>query len=72
LSDTTTTTPTVEVKPRRKPNPKAPRQGVLHLAPEISIDGCEEVALGFSPEQVKVEVLRCLQCRDHRSLPAAY
>jgi glutamate synthase (NADPH) small chain len=70
LSDTTTTTPTVEAKPRRKPNPKAPRQGVLHLAPEIRIDGCEEVALGFSLEQVKVEVLRCLQCKDPKCIEA--
>jgi Dihydroprymidine dehydrogenase domain II, 4Fe-4S cluster len=57
-------------KPRRKANPKAPRQGVLHLAPEIRIEGCEEVALGFSPEQVKVEVLRCLQCRDPKCIEA--
>ena len=70
MSETTTTSPTVEAKPRRKPNPKAPRQGVLHLAPEVRIDGCEEVALGFSPEQVKVEVLRCLQCKDPKCIDA--
>jgi len=54
----------VQTKPKRKPTPKAPRQGVLLLAPEARLEGCREVALGFSPEQVKVEVLRCLQCKD--------
>jgi len=43
---------------------------VLHLAPEVRIDGCEEVALGFSPEQVRVEVLRCLQCKDPKCIDA--
>ena len=70
MSETTTTKPTVEARPRRKPNPKAPRQAVLHLAPEVRIDGCEEVALGFSPEQVKVELLRCLQCKDPKCVEA--
>ncbi len=54
----------VQTKPKRKPTPKAPRQGVLLLAPEARLEGCREVALGFSPEQVKIEVLRCLQCKD--------
>lgn len=56
--------PAVQTKPKRKPTPKAPRQGVLLLAPEARLEGCREVALGFSPEQVKIEVLRCLQCKD--------
>ena len=61
---------TVQAKPKRKPNPKAPRQGVLLLAPETRLEGCQEVALGFSPEQVKVEALRCLQCKDPTCIAA--
>ncbi len=70
MSQTTISTLTAEAKPKRKPNPKAPRQGVMLLAPEVRIEGCEEVALGFSPEQIKVEVLRCLQCKDPKCIDA--
>jgi glutamate synthase (NADPH/NADH) small chain len=34
------------------------------LSPEDRLRGPEEVALGFSLEQVQVEALRCLQCKD--------
>ena len=51
-------------KPRVKPNPKAPRQPLPLLTPEVRLRGPEEVALGFSLEQVKVEALRCLQCKN--------
>ena len=59
-----------EKKPKRKPNPKAPRQDVPLLEPEARLEGCYEVALGFAPEQVKVEVLRCLQCKDPKCIDA--
>lgn len=62
--------PPIQAKPKRKPNPKAPRQGMLLLAPEARLEGCHEVALGFSPEQVKVEALRCLQCKDPKCIDA--
>ncbi len=61
---------TVQAKPKRKPNPKAPRQEIPLLGPEARVEGCREVALGFSPEQVKVEVLRCLQCKDPKCIDA--
>jgi len=70
LSEVTSSTPPVQTRPKRKPNPKAPRQGMLLLAPAVRILGCEEVALGFSPEQVKAEVLRCLQCKDPKCIEA--
>jgi glutamate synthase (NADPH/NADH) small chain len=31
---------------------------------EARLAGCEEVSLGFSLEQVRVEALRCLQCKE--------
>jgi glutamate synthase (NADPH) small chain len=40
------------------------------LAPEERLDGCREVALGFTAEQVKVEVSRCLQCVDPTCIQA--
>jgi len=52
------------VKPRLKPNPKAPRQILPVRAPEVRVQGAAEVALGFSVEQVRIEALRCLQCKD--------
>jgi glutamate synthase (NADPH/NADH) small chain len=62
--------PPIQAKPKRKPNPKAPRQGALLLAPEERLEGCHEVALGFSPEQVRIEALRCLQCKDPTCIAA--
>ena len=53
-----------ESRPKLKPNPKAPRQALPLLSPEDRLRGPEEVALGFSLEQVQVEALRCLQCKD--------
>jgi glutamate synthase (NADPH/NADH) small chain len=49
-------------KPR--PNPKAPRQALPLLSPEERVKGCKEVSLGFNLEQVRIEALRCLQCKD--------
>ena len=51
-------------KPRLKPNPKAPRQPLPLLSPDVRLRGPAEVALGFSLEQVQVEALRCLQCKN--------
>lgn len=45
-----------------KPNPKAPRQALPVLNAEVRAKTPEEVALGFTPEQVSVEAQRCLQC----------
>jgi glutamate synthase (NADPH/NADH) small chain len=53
-----------EPKPKPRPNPKAPRQGLPLRSPEARVAGCEEVSLGFSLEQVRVEALRCLQCKE--------
>lgn len=48
--------------PKYKPNPKAPRQALPLLNAEVRASTPEEVALGFTPEQVSVEAQRCLQC----------
>ncbi len=48
--------------PRPKPNPKAPRQALPLLDALLRSQSPDEVALGFTPEQVGVEAQRCLQC----------
>ncbi|MBZ5669179.1 MAG: NADPH-dependent glutamate synthase [Acidobacteriia bacterium] len=53
-----------EVKAKPRPNPKAPRQALPLLSPEERVKGCKEVSLGFTLEQVRVEAVRCLQCKD--------
>jgi len=53
-----------ESKPKLRRNPKAPRQVLPVRSPEARVQGAEEVSLGFSLEQVRVEALRCLQCKD--------
>jgi len=53
-----------EPKPKLRPNPKAPRQALPLRSPEARLAGSEEVSLGFSQEQVRVEALRCLQCKE--------
>lgn len=45
-----------------KPNPKLPRQVLPVLNAQIRAASAEEVAQGFTPEQVTVESQRCLQC----------
>jgi glutamate synthase (NADPH/NADH) small chain len=52
----------VKAKPKR--NPKAPRQVLPVRTPAERVKGSAEVALGFSVEQVGIEALRCLQCKD--------
>jgi glutamate synthase (NADPH/NADH) small chain len=46
-----------------KRNPKAPRQALPVLEPQRRASSAEEVATGFTPEQVSVETLRCLDCK---------
>jgi glutamate synthase (NADPH/NADH) small chain len=53
-----------KAKPRLKPNPKAPRQVLPVRTPEVRVQGAAEVALGFNVDQVRIEALRCLQCKD--------
>lgn len=48
--------------PKYKPNPKAPRQVLPLLDPQLRARTPAEVALGFTPGQVRVEAQRCLQC----------
>lgn len=48
--------------PRRKPNPKLPRQQLPLLEPSLRARTASEVALGFDAERVGVEAQRCLQC----------
>lgn len=55
---------TTKPKAKPRPNPKAPRQMLPVRAPEERVQGAAEVSLGFSLEQVRVEALRCLQCKD--------
>ncbi len=57
-----------ESQPKR--NPKAPRQQVPVLEPEVRNRGYEEVALGFEQTQVRVEALRCLNCKDAKCVEA--
>ena len=45
-----------------KPNPKAPRQVLPVLPPEVRAKSAEEVALGFAEQEVAIEAQRCLQC----------
>ncbi len=45
-----------------KPNPKAPRQVLPVLNAQVRASSAEEVAQGFTPDQVSIEAQRCLQC----------
>ena len=55
---------------RQKRNPKLPRQQLPLLDPEKRAATCEEVALGFSLDQTRVEALRCLNCKDPKCIEA--
>lgn len=46
-----------------KRNPKAPRQALPVLEAHLRANTAEEVATGFVEEQVRVEALRCLDCK---------
>jgi glutamate synthase (NADPH/NADH) small chain len=45
-----------------KPNPKAPRQALPVLLPELRAKSADEVATGFTAAEVSIEAQRCLQC----------
>ena len=60
--------PTAPAKPRR--NPKLPRQNLQLLDPETRSTTGQEVALGFAADQVRIEVLRCLNCTDPKCIDA--
>jgi glutamate synthase (NADPH/NADH) small chain len=60
--------PVPNVKPKR--NPKAPRQQLPLLESRMRAGTCEEVALGFDPEQARIEALRCLNCKDPKCIEA--
>ncbi len=55
-------------KPKR--TPKAPRQTETLLDLRQRVGGCDEVNLGFSPEQAQREALRCLNCVDPKCIQA--
>ena len=55
---------TADTKPKKKRTPKAPRQILPVLDPEVRTKGPMEVALGFNLEQAQAEALRCLNCKD--------
>lgn len=55
-------------KPKR--NPKAPRQNLPLLEMGRRVTTCDEVSLGFTLEQARVEALRCLDCRDPKCVEA--
>ncbi len=53
-----------------KPNPKAPRQLLPLLDAQLRATSAQEVAQGFTPEQVRIEAQRCLQCADATCIEA--
>jgi glutamate synthase (NADPH/NADH) small chain len=53
-----------------KPNPKVERQTLPLLDPVLRSATPDEVALGFTPEQVGVEAQRCTQCADAKCVKA--
>jgi glutamate synthase (NADPH/NADH) small chain len=70
MPETVENTPVRPVSPKPKRNPKAPRQQLPVLEPERRAKTCEEVALGFSLEQARIEALRCLACKDPKCVDA--
>jgi glutamate synthase (NADPH/NADH) small chain len=63
-------TPVRPVSPKPKRNPKAPRQQLPVVDPETRAKTCEEVSLGFTLEQARIEALRCLACKDPKCVEA--
>jgi glutamate synthase (NADPH/NADH) small chain len=55
---------TTLLKAPPKRNPKAPRQEPPMAPVERRTSGCDEVALGFSPDQARAEALRCINCKE--------
>jgi glutamate synthase (NADPH) small chain len=58
------------VDPKLKRNPKAPRQALPLLDAAKRSTTSDEVALGFTGEQAKVEALRCLYCKEPKCIEA--
>jgi len=48
--------------PKRKPNPKLPRQELPVLSMDLRTSTPQEVALGFTEKEVEIEAWRCTQC----------
>jgi len=55
-------------KPKR--NPKLPRQRLPLMDAEARVTSCHEVALGFTADHVRIEALRCLNCKDPKCIDA--
>ncbi len=49
------------LKPSQKM--KIPRQEMTCQEPDVRVGNFKEVALGFSPEQARLEAARCIQCK---------
>ena len=60
--------PPAPARPRR--NPKLPRQKLPLLDAAVRTASCREVALGFTEDQARIEVLRCLNCKDPKCVDA--
>ena len=60
--------PPAVTRPRR--NPKLPRQRLPLLDTEARTTTCQEVALGFTEDQARIEMLRCLNCKDPKCIDA--
>lgn len=54
----------------KKRTPKAPRQVIPELDPEVRSKTWDEVALGFKLEQALAEARRCLDCKDPKCIDA--
>jgi glutamate synthase (NADPH) small chain len=60
--------PPAATQPRR--NPKLPRQKLPLLDIGARTSTYQEVALGFSEGEARIEVLRCLNCKDPKCIEA--
>jgi len=66
--DQSTQIPRALPKPKR--NPKLPRQRPRLLDLEARSKTCQAVSLGLTEDQVRIEVLRCLNCKDPKCVAA--
>jgi glutamate synthase (NADPH) small chain len=60
--------PPAAIRPRR--NPKLPRQKLPLLDIGARTSTYQEVALGFTEGEARIEVLRCLNCKDPKCIEA--
>jgi len=56
--------------PRPRRDPKLPRQKLPLLDAEVRSTTCREVALGLTEDQARMEMLRCLNCKDPKCIDA--